>query len=208
MKLSFWISNKECIMDLVLTNYSEVSEMNVYNVVIARSLLRKTQCVIDGEGLREFFQYYMDGDLTIKGYIDHIEKYGFYTPYHPNLGIVIERTEDDEDESNLTRKRKEGATMKLIFTGSEGQPFFDLILTDYEKVSNMNVYSFGFTREILKKPDCIIDGPGLRERLKFLMGGDGTMKEYIDHIEKYGFYSPYQPNLNILIERTEDDEKK
>ena len=40
----------------------------------------------------------------------------------------------------------------------------------------------------------------LHEILKFYMGGDFSVEEYINHIIEHGFYSPYQKNIDIVIE--------
>lgn len=35
--------------------------------------------------------------------------------------------------------------------------------------------------------------------IKKYMGGNFTMEEYIEHIKKHGFYTPYKRNLRIRI---------
>lgn len=33
--------------------------------------------------------------------------------------------------------------------------------------------------------------------MKVYMGGNFTLKEYMDHVRIHGFYTPYKPNLRI-----------
>ena len=43
----------------------------------------------DTENLKDFFQYHLGGKAEVKDYIEHVGRYGFFSPYERNLRIKI-----------------------------------------------------------------------------------------------------------------------
>lgn len=60
----------------------------------------------------------------------------------------------------------------------------DFILEDYKVVKDIHIYNEAITLGILRNSKCIINANSLRETLKYFMGGNATLKEYLDHIKK------------------------
>lgn len=75
---------------------------------------------------------------------------------------------------------------------------FDLI--DFKKIENLQIYNEVIAQTFLKKLYKEQTLANFHELLKHYMGGDFSVKEYINHIIEYGFYSPYQKNMDIVIE--------
>ena len=91
--------------------------------------------------------------------------------------------------------------MKITFLIGETFKILDFKLEDYNKVSKLNIYSSRAAETALRDAECKLSAGSLRELFKFYMGGDGTLKEYIDHIVENGFFTPYMCNLRIKIEQ-------
>lgn len=89
--------------------------------------------------------------------------------------------------------------MKIIFLlGSKKMVEFDLI--DFKKIENLQIYNEVIAQTFLKQMYKEPTPAKLHEILKHYMGGDFTLKEYLNHIIENGFYSPYQKNMDIVIE--------
>ena len=89
--------------------------------------------------------------------------------------------------------------MKIIFLlGSKKMVEFDLI--DFKKIENLQIYNEVIAQTFLKQMYKEPTPANFHEILKHYMGGDFTLEEYLNHIIENGFYSPYQKNMDIVIE--------
>lgn len=90
--------------------------------------------------------------------------------------------------------------MKLKFF-IEDVEIANCILTEEKRIEEYNLIRKRLSRIVLKHFYADKTYTGLHEMLKYYMGGDFSFEEYLNHIIEYGFYSPYNKNLIIEIEK-------
>lgn len=90
MHITFYMSEEDCrILEFDLIDYKSIENCKVTSKPVARVVLKnKEQLTIDW--LHYLLHFYMGGEYSLEGYIEHIKEYGFYTPYQRNLRIKIE----------------------------------------------------------------------------------------------------------------------
>lgn len=89
--------------------------------------------------------------------------------------------------------------MKIYFCLlSLEKTMFSFTLKDYKTIENIEILIPVLAREVMFCKELTTEH--FLTMLRFYMGGEFSIKEYIEHIKKYGFYSPYQPNLRVFIE--------
>lgn len=93
--------------------------------------------------------------------------------------------------------------IKLIFLSGENKILeFYLDENDKNNIKNYNVFNCELTRIIFKiKNPNIISTDFLLNWFRDYMGGNYNLEDYINHISKNGFYSPYFNSLNIQVEK-------
>ena len=94
----------------------------------------------------------------------------------------------------------------LFYIGSEDRGkilSFDLI--NFTAINNLEIYNGLFAKEILMDKECHLTAGKLTNLFKYYLGGDGTLKEYMDHILKHGFFTPYDINLRMKVELGENE---
>ena len=83
----------------------------------------------------------------------------------------------------------------------DGGEIFDFYLSDdMSAIRDVNIYKHAFAANTLHDAECRITPDRLTTLFRYYLGGNGTLKEYIDHIMEYGFFTPYSRNLGIHIE--------
>ena len=80
---------------------------------------------------------------------------------------------------------------------------FDLI--DYSSIKNLKIYDSFFAKEILMDKECHLTAGKLTNLFKYYLGGNGPLKEYMDHILEHGFFTPYDINLRMKVELNESE---
>lgn len=73
-------------------------------------------------------------------------------------------------------------------------------LEDYYKVSYVYTENPHSASVTLQSNNVNVTGVSFEKLLRYYMGGNYSTEEYLNHIKKHGFYSPYCSNLNIRIE--------
>lgn len=89
---------------------------------------------------------------------------------------------------------------KVTFFVSKDHKVLDFELNDDMIVQNLNIYDRLSARNILQDVKCELTTIKLLELLRYYLGGNGTIEEYVDHILNNGFYTPYVPSLDVKIE--------
>lgn len=89
----------------------------------------------------------------------------------------------------------------------DGSPILSFVLND-NAVSNVEIFNKGWARAALHPAVdvTILDGltptaDSLCALFQLYMGGHDRLEDYLNSIEAHGFFSFYQPNLRIEIER-------
>lgn len=89
MVIRFSMNNKDELLSLILDNNSfEVTDCEVKNPIMCKDVF-KGNIPINKEELTKFFVENLGKNGNIEGYINHINKFGFFTPYERNLKIKI-----------------------------------------------------------------------------------------------------------------------
>lgn len=89
--------------------------------------------------------------------------------------------------------------MNITFALRNGFKILEFDLWDDGRVRNLQVYDEGLAQGVLKQKDCILSPEILLDLMQYYLGGSGELEDYINHIRQHGFYSPYQPALDIWI---------
>ena len=79
-------------------------------------------------------------------------------------------------------------------------------LEGYMSVKNLQIYDRLFAKDILMDKECRLTAGKLTDLFKYYLGGNGTLKEYMDHILEYGFFTPYDINLRMKVELDESED--
>lgn len=88
--------------------------------------------------------------------------------------------------------------MKIMLLTND-LPVIDFnINLDKKIISNINVVNSDMAR-IYLDGNIEINYNDFESLMQKYMGGTYDLKEYLNHIKQYGFYTPYRPNLRIKI---------
>lgn len=72
-------------------NKNEIKNIKTFNDKICKVIFKvKNVKDINSDFLLKWFKDYMGGNFTLDHYIDHINNYGFYSPYFNSLNINVE----------------------------------------------------------------------------------------------------------------------